>query len=96
MHKVLLTLVAFGLSATPAVAQQTATASAGSPEAQPAPVAKPKTITKTVCQRVEVERSTGSRLTSTTKLCKQVVVPAPAGDRETAADLPNGEKPRAR
>jgi hypothetical protein len=55
------------VAAAPAVAQ--------APSTQPAP-AQVKTVKKKVCQRVNEERSTGSLLGSTTKVCKTVEVPA--------------------
>lgn len=78
MQKLLLTFAAFGLSAAPAFAQTTP---------QPAPeqtteAAKPKTVTKIVCERVEVEATSGSRLSSPPKICKKVEVPASTADAQ--------------
>ena len=71
--RILLTAFATaGLAASPAVAQQ-----------QPAghAPAKVKMVEKVVCQKVEEERSPGSRLSSTTKVCKKVLVPADEADK---------------
>jgi hypothetical protein len=87
MHKLLLTVAACGLCA-PAMAQTT-------PQ-QPAPVqpntaqtaqpAQTKTVQKQVCEKVAVERSTGSRLNSTTKICKIVEVPVAVNDGHPTPD----------
>jgi serine protease inhibitor ecotin len=82
MQKLLLMVAAFGVAA-PATAQTT-------PQQPPlntaAPAPQPKTVLKRVCQNVDVERSTGSRLSSTTKICKTVEVPAPLADNQRPAD----------
>ena len=80
MRKCLALLAIIGLLAAPSVAQtsqsQPAPPSvAQTSQSQPAPVAKEKTVTKVVCERVNVETETGSRLGSTPKVCKKVVVP---------------------
>jgi hypothetical protein len=88
MHKLLLIGAAFGVAATPAVAQTAPTQGIPSqvvsnqPEA--APVARPKTVKKLVCQNVEVEQSTGSRLSSTGKICRKIDVPVPQDDGQPA------------
>jgi hypothetical protein len=74
MQKLLVSLAAFGLFAAPASAQ---IAPAPQDQAQAAPAEKPKTVKKTVCKNVEEERSIGSRLAPTTKICRVVEVPAP-------------------
>ncbi|HUG45551.1 MAG TPA: hypothetical protein VMK31_03440 [Sphingomicrobium sp.] len=55
--------------AAPAVAQSQV-------PANQAPAADQEPKTKLVCQKVAVEQTTGSRLGSTTKLCRTVKVPA--------------------
>jgi hypothetical protein len=80
MHKLLLMAAAFGLSA-PATAQTTPQ-QASSNEANAAPAPQPKTVKKQVCEKVDVERSTGSRLSSTTRVCKMVEVPVTANDAQ--------------
>jgi hypothetical protein len=77
MQKLLVSLAAFGLFAAPAMAQ-VAPAPQDQAQAQAAPAEKPKTVKKTVCKNVEEERSIGSRLAPTTKICRVVEVPAPA------------------
>lgn len=69
MRKSLSAFAILMLAASPAMAQ---TAPA---DEQPAP--KLKMVKKTVCQRVEAEGETGSRLGSATKICKTIEVPAP-------------------
>lgn len=44
--------------------------------------AQPKMIKKKVCERVDNEETTGSRLGSAPKVCKIVLVPAPAETKE--------------
>jgi hypothetical protein len=87
MRKLLLMASALGLSAATAMAQTAP--SQGIPNQvvsndtnQAIPLVKPKTVKKRVCEKVEVERSTGSRLSSTTRLCKVVEVPAPQTDTQ--------------
>ena len=84
MQKLLLMVAACGLS-IPAMAQTTPQQAAPF-EANAAPATQPKTVRKQVCEKVAVERSTGSRLNSTTKICKIVEVPASASDGQRAAD----------
>ena len=50
-----------------------------SPAAQAPAAPKPATIKKVVCQRVDVEETTGSRLGSAPKVCRTIEVPAPGG-----------------
>jgi hypothetical protein len=78
MQKLLLMIAAFGLSA-PAMAQ-TVPSQVPSGEAAAAPAPQAKTVKKQVCEKVEVERSTGSRLSSTTRICKTVEVPVTANN----------------
>jgi hypothetical protein len=87
MQKLLVSLAAFGLFAAPAMAQ---VAPAPQDQAQPAPAEKPKTVKKTVCKNVEEERSIGSRLAPTTKICRVVEVPAPPA--KTAPQSNNGAR----
>jgi hypothetical protein len=68
MRKFLPAFAAFAVAATPAIAQTVPT--------QPAPEAKAKMVKKKVCQTIKADRDTGSRLGSTTKVCKVVEVPA--------------------
>ena len=77
MQKLFVTLAALGVIAAPAVAQDVQPAQSTDNQAQTAPVEKPKTVKKVVCKRIEEERSIGSRLSSTTKVCRTVEVPAP-------------------
>ena len=69
MRTILVMLAGIGIATAPAVAQAPAAT-------QPAPAAKQKTVKKTVCKRVESEQVSGSRLGSTTKVCREVEVPA--------------------
>ena len=87
MQKLLVTLAALGVIAAPAVAQNAQAAQSTENQAQAAPTEKPKMVKKTVCKRIEEERSIGSRLSSTTKVCREVEVPAPQ-----AGQTPQGDK----
>ena len=68
MRRYLPVFAVLAVGAVPALAQT-------APQPQPAPVEKPKTETKVVCERVDVEETTGSRLGSAPKVCKKVQVP---------------------
>jgi hypothetical protein len=81
MFKSLAALAILGAMSAPAAAQ-------AAPSAQPAPVAKPQTVKKVVCQRVDLEETTGSRLGSAPKICKTVEVPAPAGASVSGGQTP--------
>ena len=76
------------VAAAPALAQST------TPPTQPAEQApaQPKTVKKVVCKKIVEERSVGSRLNSTTKVCKTVEVPA---DEQAHANHP-GQGGKAR
>jgi hypothetical protein len=43
-------------------------------------------VKKTVCKRIEEERGIGSRLSSTTKVCRTVEVPATEADAKTSQE----------
>jgi len=77
MRKSLSALAILMLAASPVHAQ---TVPSG-----PEPAAKAKTVKKTVCQRIEVEGETGSRLGSATRVCKTIEVPAPT-DRDASTE----------
>jgi hypothetical protein len=80
MQKLLLIAAAFGVSAAPGFAQTTPAPTQPAPsQAAPAPQKK---VTKLVCREVEEERGIGSRLSSTTKICKRVEVPAPTNGQQ--------------
>lgn len=74
MRKLFAALAVLGIATAPAVAQTTP---------QPAPAEKPKTVTKVVCERVNVEETTGSRLGSAPKKCKKVEVPVEASGKQS-------------
>ena len=86
MLKLVPLFAVLSVAATPAVAQTT------TPPAQPAEQAQPKTVKKVVCKKIVEERSVGSRLNSTTKVCKTVEVPA---DKEAQSSNP-GQGAKAR
>jgi len=69
--------------AAPPVLAQTAPADAG-------PAANVKMVKKTVCQRIEVEGETGSRLGLATKVCKTVEVPAPTNKDASSESRKDG------
>lgn len=71
MQKLLLIVAAFGVPA-PVLAQA---AQPADTQAQAAPADAPKTVKKTICREVDDERAIGSRLHSTTKICRVVEVP---------------------
>jgi len=71
MQKLLLIVAAFGVPA-PVFAQA---AEPADTQVQAAPADAPKTVKKTVCRDVDDERAIGSRLHSTTKVCRVVEVP---------------------
>ena len=70
MYRMLLSLAAFGLLASPAIAQ----AQAPGPHAHEAPAPEKKFVKKLVCQKIQEDRTTGSRLGSTSKVCRTVKV----------------------
>lgn len=72
MQKLLLIVAAFGVPAAPVLAQ---TAPNADNQVQAAPADAPKTVKKTICRDVDDERAIGSRLHSTTKICRVVEVP---------------------
>lgn len=72
MRKYLVVLAIFGAISVPATAQT-------APAADQAQSARPQTVKKVVCQRVDDEETTGSRLGSAPKVCKTVEVPVRGG-----------------
>ena len=68
MRKFLSAFAILAVTAGPAVAQTA--------PVQPEQAPKAKTVKKTVCQRIEADRETGSRLGSVTRVCRTVEVPA--------------------
>jgi hypothetical protein len=86
MFKSLIALAIAGAMSAPALAQT-------APAQQPAPVAKPQTVKKVVCQRVDVEETTGSRLGSAPKVCKTVEVPVTHGGSASGQQAPAGSSP---
>jgi hypothetical protein len=86
MFKSLVALAIAGAMSAPALAQT-------APAQQPTPVAKPQTVKKVVCQRVDVEEDTGSRLGSAPKVCKTIEVPAPAGGAASGQQAPSAGNP---
>ena len=88
MRSLFFASVALGLAS--AAAAQTA-------QPQPAPVpapqaAKPQTVKKVVCQRVDDEETTGSRLSAAPKKCKTVEVPASGGSNAGRAPSSSPER----
>lgn len=91
MHKSLSVLAVFGLCASSATAQTAPPPQSPAAVApQAAPAAGPKMIKKTVCERVVIEETTGSRLGSAPKKCRTIEVPAPANGASGRAPAPNG------
>jgi hypothetical protein len=80
MQKMFVIAAALAAAAGPAFAQ-TSPDQAGTEQANPtstnqASAEQPKMVTKIVCKKVEEERGIGSRLSSTSKVCRKVTVPA--------------------
>ena len=90
MQGLLFIAAAFALGAAPAVAQ---TAPAAPAQAQADQVVAPKTVKKVICKKIEESQTTGSRLGSTTKVCKTIEVPATEADKGQA---PHGTRGEAR
>jgi len=85
---------ALALVAAPAVAQTAPAAPAQTQaQAQASQVEAPKMVKKTICKKIEESQTTGSRLGSTTKVCKTVEVPATEADKGQA---PHGTRGEAR
>jgi len=81
MRKFFAALAVVGILAAPATARTTP---------QPAPSEKAKTVTKVVCERANVEETTGSRLGSAPKVCQKVqVAPEGAGKKGNESDAPS-------
>lgn len=77
------------------LAVATAPAMAQTVPANPAPEAKVKTVKKKVCQTVKADRDTGSRLGSTSKVCKVVEVPADGAAHDAHKTQPHGHNANA-
>jgi hypothetical protein len=91
MHKSLVSFALLSLFVSPAAAQTAPpapTPAASASQAAPAPAAK--TVKKTVCERVVIEETTGSRLGAAPKRCRTIEVPAPAGGSSGRAPAPKG------
>jgi hypothetical protein len=87
MLKFVVALGAAGAMSAPAFAQ--VQPQPAQPTSQAAPAAKPATVKKTVCHRVDDEESTGSRLGSAPQVCKTIEVPAAgATGQQTPAPEP--------
>jgi len=96
MQKMLFIGAALALVAAPAVAQTAPAAPAqtqAQAQAQASQVEAPKMVKKTICKKIEESQTTGSRLGSTTKVCKTVEVPATEADKGQA---PHGTRGEAR
>ena len=81
MYKSLIVLAIFGTVSVPGAAQT-------APAANQAQPARPQTVKKVVCQRVDVEETTGSRLGSAPKVCKTVEVPVARGGTSNGQEAP--------
>ena len=89
MQSLFVASVALGL-ASAAAAQPAQPQSAPAPAPQAA--AKPQTIKKVVCQRVDDEETTGSRLSAAPKKCKTVEVPVSGSSNAGRAPPPSPER----
>ena len=85
MRSLMLLAAPVALLSVPAAGQTAQPAPATAPVAvTPAPVAvtpaaKPQTVLKTICRRVDDEETTGSRVGPAPKVCKTVEVPVKGG-----------------
>ncbi|MBA3578279.1 MAG: hypothetical protein H0W39_11855 [Sphingomonas sp.] len=70
MRKLLPALAIVALASTSAIAQS------APPQPAPAAAAEQKIVKKIVCKRIETDQVSGSRLGSTSKICREVEVPA--------------------
>ena len=84
MSKYLIALAIAGAMSVPVAAQTAPQPPAGQPQA-----AKPQTVKKVICERVDVEETTGSRLGSAPKKCKTVEVPAPRNGGSNGQQAPS-------
>lgn len=83
MRKALCALAIVTVLSSPAVAQN---APVG-----PVQTSKPQTVKKVVCERLDAEETTGSRLGSAPKVCKTIEVPVKGGaasDQRAPAPIP--------
>lgn len=87
MRKSLVVLAILGTMSAPCLAQIAPL----SPQPQPA---KPKMVKKVICERVDVEETTGSRLGSAPKVCRTVEVPAPTGGTSSGQQAPANDPDR--
>lgn len=72
MRKSLSMLMIVAFATSPAIAQEAVAPTA------PGPAPEVKMVTKVVCQRVDVEATSGSRLSAVPRVCKKITVPADA------------------
>jgi hypothetical protein len=84
MRNTFMLFAILGAATAPALAQTT-------PADQPTEAAKPKMVTKTVCERVRNEATTGARTPATSRVCKKVTVAAPEA-KDAAAHAGHGTK----
>jgi hypothetical protein len=90
MQKLLLIVAAF--SAPAPVLAQAAQPSDTQTQAQAAPADAPQTVKKTVCRDVDDERAIGSRLHSTTKICRVVEVPVKPNSKSSVPENQAGSR----
>lgn len=84
MRKLLPIFAVLAVAAAPVAAQQTDTNAAASE--------KPKTAKKVVCKPIETDQVIGSRLSATSKICREVTVPVkPNAEKEAEAKAPSGQ-----
>ncbi|HEX6661707.1 MAG TPA: hypothetical protein VF067_07555 [Sphingomicrobium sp.] len=84
MFKFVVALAMAGAMSAPVLAQT---------QPNPAPAAQPQMVKKVICQRVDDEETTGSRLGSAPKVCKTVMVPAPKGGTANGQQAPAPTSP---
>jgi hypothetical protein len=92
MQKLLLIVAAFSAPA-PVLAQAAQPSDTqAQAQAQAAPADAPQTVKKTVCRDVDDERAIGSRLHSTTKICRVVEVPVKPNSKSSVPENQAGSR----
>ena len=90
MQKLLLIVAAF--SAPAPVLAQAAQPSEAQTQTQAGPAEARQTVKKTVCKDVDDERAIGSRLHSTTKICRVVEVPVKPNSKSSVPENQAGSR----
>ena len=94
MSKLVIALAIAGAMSVPVAAQTApqATAPQATAEVAQTEAPKPQPVMKQVCTRYVNEASTGTRLSSSRRVCKMVEVPPPANGQQAPATSSNSGK----